>query len=196
MKRKALGRGLSALIPESSGPTEQTGHDFFSCPIEALQPSEVQPRTFFDNDFLEELAASIKEQGIIQPLVVRPLNQGKYAIVVGERRWRAAQKAGLHEVPVVIREVSDQQALEMALVENLQRQDLNPIERAVAFKSMIEEHNHTQDQLAKKLGQDRSTVANTLRLLKLPQAAQDALVSNKISSGHARALLGIDDQTL
>ena len=190
-KRKALGRGLSALIPDSPG--DQGGsRDYFVCPIEQILPGDNQPRKVFDSDRLSELAGSIKELGVLEPLIVRADGDGRYQLVAGERRWRAAQKAGLHEVPVVIRDVSDLQAIEMALVENLQREDLNPIEQAVAMSGLVEEHGYTQEQLARRLSKDRSTVANTLRLLRLPDLARQALAGGAISAGHARALLGLD----
>lgn len=137
---------------------------------------------------------SIKAQGIIQPLVVRSDVDGDFVLVAGERRWRAAQRAGLHEVPVVIREVSDVQAIEMALVENIQREDLNPVEEAEALARLIEEHGYTQERLASRLGRERSTVTNTLRLTRLPAQAREALISGVISAGHARALLGLDEE--
>jgi len=193
MKRKALGRGLSALIPDARSDSSGAGGDYFLCPIERISPSKGQPRRYFDQERLAELVTSIKEQGLVQPLVVRPARDGKsYKLVAGERRWRAAQKAGLHEVPVVIRRVDDLEAFELALVENLQREDLNPIEEAEAYKRLIEEHGTTQEQLAAKLGKDRSTVANSLRLLRLPDAVQRALVAGAISTGHARALLALE----
>jgi ParB family chromosome partitioning protein len=193
--RKALGRGLSALIPGTAEPRADgrgAASDYFLCPIERIQHASSQPRRYFDEARLEELAASIREQGIVQPLVVRAGRDGQFVLVAGERRWRAAQRAGVHEVPVVIRNVSEQQAFELALVENLQREDLNPIEEAEAYRRLVEEHGYTQEQLADRLGRDRSTVANGLRLLKLPEAAQQALASGEISAGHARALLGLE----
>jgi ParB family chromosome partitioning protein len=201
-KRKALGRGLSALIPEAAQlppqpPSPQRrSPDHFLCPIERIRPRRGQPRRYFDEQRLAELAASIKQQGVIQPLVVRASDEDEesYELIAGERRWRAAQKAGVHEVPVVVRRVDDLQAFEMALVENIQREDLNPIEEAEAYQRLVREHGYTQDGLARQLGRDRSTVANSLRLLKLPQVAKDALVSAAISPGHARALLAFDDE--
>jgi ParB family chromosome partitioning protein len=199
VKRKALGRGLSALIPETPEPSarEGTPPDYFLCPIELIKPGKDQPRKFFDEEKLQELVGSIRQQGVIQPLVVRPL-RGKqptsYVLVAGERRWRAAQKAGLHEVPVVIRKVNDQQALELALVENLQREDLNPVEEAEAIQRLLQDHGQTQEQLARRLGRDRSTVTNSLRLLKLPAAVRKALVAGAISAGHARSLLALEGQ--
>lgn len=191
MKRKALGRGLSALIPEV--PRAEGPADFFRCAIEQIRPSGTQPRQHFDDHALDELVASLREHGMVQPLVVRPAKRpGEYVLVAGERRWRAAQRAGIHEVPVVIRELSDRDAYEIALVENLQREDLNPVEEAEAFAHLIEEHGYSQEQLAQRVGKDRSTIANSLRLLKLPEPARRALISGAISAGHARALLALD----
>ncbi len=193
MTRKALGRGLSALIPGGEPrPAPGAGAEYFFCPIERIQHAKGQPRQYFDEARLEELAASIREQGVVQPLVVRPTRDGKFVLIAGERRWRAAQRAGLHDVPVVIRNVSDLQAFELALVENLQREDLNPIEEAEAYRRLCEEHGYTQEQLATRLGRDRSTLANSLRLLKLPEPVQQALVAGALSAGHARALLGLE----
>jgi ParB family chromosome partitioning protein len=195
--RRALGRGLSALIPTPDERPAGSGRpaDYFVCPIERIQHAQGQPRQYFDAERLEELAASIREQGLVQPLVVRPGREGMFILVAGERRWRAAQQAGLHEVPVVIRNVSDVEAFEMALVENLQREDLNPVEEAESYRRLVEEHGYTQEQLADRLGRDRSTVANSLRLLKLPEPVQQALIAGAVSPGHARALLALDKPT-
>ena len=200
MKRKALGRGLSALIPKQGAPaeTEQaaSSKDYFNCPIERIRPAHRQPRQRFAEEPLAELAESIRTQGVIQPLVVRPDDKdgGQFVLIAGERRWRAAQRAGLKEVPVVIRKVSARQAMEMALVENLQREDLDPVEEAEALGIMLEEHGYTQEQLAARLGRDRSTIANSLRLRKLPAPAREALVAGAITAGHARALLGLEQR--
>jgi len=192
VKRKALGRGLSALIPALEQGTSSTAGEYFVCPIEKIKPSADQPRKFFDEHKLEELVVSIRELGVLQPLVVRPARGGTYTLVVGERRWRAAQKAGVHDIPVVIRKVEDLEAFELALVENLHRADLNPMEEAEAYQRLLKEHGHTQDQLAARLGRDRSTVANTLRLLRLPASVQRSLRSGALSPGHARALLPLE----
>lgn len=189
MKRKALGRGLSALIPDARPGDRGRSADYFLCPIERIQPNKSQPRRYFDEDQLAELVASVREQGVIQPLVVRPGRGESFMLVAGERRWRAAQKAGVREVPVVIRDVSEAEAFELALVENIHRADLNPIEEAEAYQRLLEEHGHTQEQLAARLGKDRSTIANALRLLKLPAATQRAVRAGSLSPGHARALL-------
>jgi ParB family chromosome partitioning protein len=169
-----------------------SGGQYFLCPIEKIRPDRDQPRQYFDEERLAELVASIKQQGVVQPLVVRPLGDDEYVIVVGERRWRAAQKAGLHDVPVVIRDVDELEAFELALVENLHRSDLNPMEEAEGYQRLIEEHGYRQEQLADRLGRDRSTVANTLRLLKLPAPIQKLLRAGGLSPGHARALLPLE----
>ena len=191
-KRKALGRGLSALIPGKVEQQSSTAREYFICPIHKILPGKNQPRKTFNDRRLEELAASIGEKGVIEPLVVRSMTDGNYQLIAGERRWRAAQKAGVHDVPVVIRQVSDVEAIEMALVENIQREDLSPLEEAEAMSGLMEECDYTQDQLARRLGKDRSTVANTLRLLKLPDEAREALAAGYITAGHARPLLGLE----
>jgi ParB family chromosome partitioning protein len=187
-KRPALGKGLGALIPDIE---KEDRKNFFLCGIEEISPSKYQPRKGFDEVKLDELAASIKEKGIIEPLIVRKIDGG-YELIVGERRWRAAQRAGIKEVPVIVRDVSTGEALELALIENLQREDLNPLEEAEAYKRLMEEFQYKQEELAKRIGKDRTTVANALRLLKLPQEIKAYLADETISSGHARALLGLD----
>jgi ParB family transcriptional regulator, chromosome partitioning protein len=188
-RRRALGRGLDALIPAAEG----TRREFFQCPIEKLMARRDQPRRRFEEAALEELAQSITEQGIIQPLVVRPVEEG-FEIIAGERRWRAAQRAGLRQVPVVVQDVSSQRAFEMALVENLQREDLNAMERAEAYRRLLDEHGLKQDELAQRVGKGRSTIANSLRLLSLPLTIQDRVSSGELSEGHARTLLGSTDE--
>lgn len=188
--RRALGRGLDALIP---APSSEGKRDYFLCPIEKVVARRDQPRRHFDNDALEELAQSIREQGIIQPLVVRRVDQD-FEIIAGERRWRAAQRAQLHQVPIVVQDVTPAQAFEMALVENLQREDLNPLERAEAYRRLVEEHGLKQEELAKRVGKGRSTIANSLRLLALPPRVQNLVTSGELSEGHARSLLGAPDQ--
>ncbi|MDB4988452.1 MAG: Chromosome (plasmid) partitioning protein ParB [Myxococcaceae bacterium] len=166
--------------------------DPVSARIEELTPGEGQPRHVFDEEKLEELAQSIRELGVLEPILVRkkPAGQAGFHIIAGERRWRAAQRAGLFEVPIVVRELTDAQAFEAALVENIQRADLNPIETARAFQRLLDEHKHTQETLAARVGKDRSTVANALRLLKLPDAVLDLIETGQLSEGHGRALLG------
>ncbi len=205
-KRKALGRGLAALIPGAPSPASTAvapalarardsarGDDGLrTVAIEDVFPSTAQPRKTFDDERLEELASSIRTQGIIQPLVVRVRAGGGYELIAGERRWRAAQKAGLHEVPVVIRDVAPAQAFEMALVENLQREDLNPIEEAAGYERLVAEFGYTQEKLADRVGKERSTVANSLRLLRLPESVRGLVAQGRLSMGHARALLGLE----
>ena len=188
VKRPALGKGLGALIPDIE---KEDRKNFFSCGIEEITPSRYQPRKGFDEGKLTELANSIKEKGIIEPLIVRKTDGG-YELIVGERRWRAAQRAGIKEVPVIVRDVTTAEAMELALIENLQREDLNPLEEAEAYKRLMEEFHYTQEELAKRIGKDRATVANAVRLLKLPQEIKDYLADESISSGHARTLLGLN----
>jgi len=190
LKRPALGKGLGALIPGAT-PAERKG--VLHLPIEEIVAQRGQPRRHLDERHLEELAESIRSKGVLLPLIVRKSGSG-YAIVAGERRWRAAQKAGLREVPAMIREMTDKEAFEVALIENIQREDLNPIEEAEAFKRLIEEHGLTQEELAARVGKDRSTVTNTLRLLRLPEAIKEAIVRGDLSMGHARALLAIPEE--
>lgn len=201
-KRQALGRGLAALIP-SAGDTPShashagpTGTGLRTLDIESIHPSSKQPRKHFDDSRLDELAESIRSQGIIQPLVVRVREGGGFELIAGERRWRAAQRAGLHQVPAVVREVAESQAFEMALVENLQREDLNPIEEAEGYQRLVAEFGYTQESLSARVGKDRSTVANALRLLKLPPAVRSMVIDGRLNMGHARALLGLESDPL
>jgi len=189
-KRMALGKGLGALLPEF-GQAEPKA--LLYCGIEEITPNRSQPRKHFDESKLQELAESIKEKGILEPLIVRRTDRG-YELIVGERRWRAAQKAGLKEVPVVVKEVEGREVLEISLIENLQREDLNPIEAAEAFRHLIEEFNISQEDLSKRIGKDRSTITNTLRLLKLPIEIRNQLLQNRITSGHARAILSLESK--
>ena len=189
-KRIALGKGLGALLPELGQAEPRT---LLYCGIEEILPNRAQPRKHFDESKLQELAESIKEKGILEPLIVRRTEQG-YELIVGERRWRAAQKAGLKEVPVLVKETERRGALEISLIENMQREDLNPIEEAEAFKHLIEEFNINQEDLSKRIGKDRTTVTNTLRLLKLPLEIRDHLLQNRITSGHARAILSLENK--
>ena len=197
---RALGRGLSALLGDEAVqnpqiiPADQRGQ---SLPVEFLAPSPFQPRRIFNQDNITELAASVRERGVLQPILVRPnpTRPNHYEIVAGERRWRAAQAAQLHEVPVIIRELSDEGLLEIALVENIQRADLNPLEEASGYLRLIDEFDHTQESLAKVVGKSRSHVANALRLLTLPETVQRLVDQGQLSAGHARALIGADDPT-
>ena len=187
-KKMGLGKGLGALLPEIDQGEVKT---LFSCGIEEIIPNRSQPRKHFDESRLQELAESIKEKGILEPLIVRKVEQG-YELIVGERRWRAAQKAGLTEVPVLVKEIQSREALELSLIENLQREDLNPIEEAEAFKRLTEEFNTSQEELATRIGKDRSTITNALRLLRLPFEVRSQLLQNRITAGHARAILSLE----
>ena len=196
MNRKALGKGINALIPDfemgvpeshENGPAKNT-----ELLIDEISPNRFQPRKYFDDDKLEELVTSIRDNGVLQPIVVQKVEAG-YELVVGERRWRASKKAGLKKIPAVIREVTDAQALELAIIENIHRQDLNPIEEADAYARLADEFALTQEMIAKRVGKSRTAVANTLRLLKLSRNIKEDLISGKISMGHARALLGLDN---
>jgi ParB family chromosome partitioning protein len=194
-KRPALGRGLSALIPDvplAPAASERA----LEIDIDRLQPNKFQPRTQMDDARIDELARSIRANGVIQPIVVRRRGDGGegFEIVAGERRWRASQRAGLQKVPVVVRDIPDDRLLAVALIENIQRQDLNPIEEAVAYRRLADEFSLTQEQIAEAVGKDRSSIANYVRLLKLPAAVRDTVASGALSMGHARALLGIADE--
>jgi ParB family chromosome partitioning protein len=193
-KKLVLGRGLDALIPEYE-PAIDSGKEYLLCDIDQIQPNRYQPRQHFNEDDLEDLSRSIKSQGIIQPLLVRQFERG-YELVAGERRLRAAVKAGLTQVPVVIRNVSDTDMLEMSIVENIQRENLNPMEEAQAYHRLIEEFDLTQDQVAERVGKSRSAVANFLRLRNLPPQIKESIVSGSMSMGHARAIAGIDKKTM
>jgi len=201
-KRRALGRGLDALLPAApplaspaapAAAASPAEHSTSLAAIEELHPNRDQPRSRFDDDALDELAASIRELGMLEPILVRKRAAGGLEIVAGERRWRAAQRAGLHDVPVYVRELTEDRAFEAALVENLQREDLNPLETARAFQRLIDEHGRSQEAIAKLLGKDRSTVANALRLLKLPDTVVDLIESRELTEGHGRALLSAGD---
>ncbi len=203
-RRSSLGRGLSALLGESNAAAvnvlekDKASDDgalprgLRTLPIGQLKPGKFQPRRQFDEDAIADLVESIREKGILQPILVRPL-EGDYEIIAGERRWRAAQRAQLHDVPVIIRELTDKEALEVALVENLQRQDLSALEEAEGYRRLVEEFSHTQEELAKAVGKSRSHVANMMRLLALPDPIKDMVEQKKLSAGHARALLTADD---
>lgn len=197
--RRALGRGLDALLPAPPPPSGAASSgvsaiekSVFLCPVEKIAPQSGQPRQHFDEQELEELVASIREHGLIEPLVVRRAAPGadKFVLIAGERRWRAAQRAGLKDVLVVVKDVSPKEAFELALVENIQRADLNPIEVAEAFDRLMREHGYKHESLAERVGKDRTTIVNALRLLKLPARIRSLVISRELSEGHARALLG------
>ncbi len=199
-ERRGLGRGLSALmadvnIEQDSGPTETPTVAEGLLPIEQIEPNPDQPRRVFNEEALHELAESIREKGIIQPLIVRPSPRSpeKYEIVAGERRWRAAQVAQLHKVPVIKRELDDTEVLEVAIIENIQRADLNPLEEALGYRQLMDRFGHTQDKIASALSKSRSYIANLLRLLQLPTEVQDMVSDGRLSAGHARALITAKD---
>ena len=196
--KKRLGRGLAALIGEmdkdpiiTQAPTQRGDS---RAPIESISPNPHNPRRRFAEDDLIDLAQSIREHGVVQPVVVRPAaERGKYEIIAGERRWRAAQRAGLAEIPIIVREVNDRTALELAIIENVQRSDLNPVEEAAGYQQLIDEHGYTQADLGQVIGKSRSHVANTLRLLKLSDTIRDMIVDGALSAGHARTLVTAED---
>ncbi len=190
-KFKGLGKGLSALMGDTNDFKSQESRDLNKVPIEFIQPNPDQPRKIFDKNSLEDLSQSIKVQGIIQPIIVRKKGENNYEIVAGERRWRASQLAKLHEVPVVIKDIDDKTALEFAIIENVQRSDLNAIEESNGYKNLIERYNYTQDQLAEVVGKSRSHIANTIRLSSLPNEIQDMVKNNLLSAGHARCLINV-----
>ena len=197
-KSRGLGRGLSALMadvtedhaPAKSGEARRAD---MTVPIEKIKPNPDQPRRDFTQDQLEELAASIKEKGVIQPLIVRELSTGDYEIVAGERRWRASQMAKLHELPVIVREYDDTEVLEIAIIENIQRADLNPVEEAAGYRALMDRFGHTQEKLSEALGKSRSHIANLMRLLQLPEDVLKMLKDGELSAGHARALITSSD---
>jgi ParB family transcriptional regulator, chromosome partitioning protein len=194
-KRRALGRGLDALLPTAPAAAPNYAEkSVFACPIEKIIPQRGQPRQQFDTQKLDELAQSIREHGLIEPLVVRRVpGADQFELIAGERRWRALQRAGLREALVVVKDVSPDTAFELALIENVQREDLNAIELAEAYERLLRDHAYTQEALAVRVGKDRTTIANVLRLLKLPASVRAKVVSAELSEGHARALLGASD---
>ena len=192
-KRKALGRGFSALFPDTV--IEEENRGLFYCPIESISPNPHQSRQSFGESELAELAQSIKEKGVIQPILVTKTKDG-FQLIAGERRWRAAQKAGLDKIPALIRDVSPAEALQIALIENIQRQDLNPIEEAAAYQELLQEFNFTQEALSARIGKNRTTIANFLRLLKLPDDVQRDIIDGRLSAGHARVLVSIDSPSI
>jgi ParB family chromosome partitioning protein len=196
---RGLGRGLDALMPSAPAAapaapavSEPRVRTYFQAQIEDVYPAPDQPRRRFVDSELDELAQSIRAHGVIMPLVVRPRPGGGYLLIAGERRWRASQRAGLHQVPVVVQDVDGREAFERALVENLQRSDLNPIEEAAAYHRLVDEMGLTQDQVAERVGKDRSTIANAIRLLRLPPPVREMVEDRRLSMGHARALLGLE----
>ena len=193
-KLGGLGRGLDSLFADNS--VDELNPSVNKLRIMEIEPNRDQPRKDFDEKSLSELAESIEQHGVLQPLVVRPLTNGGYQLVAGERRWRAARIAGLTEVPVVIKELTDEEVIEIAMIENLQREDLNPLEEALGYRYMMDELNITQKQAAEKVGKSRPAVANAIRLLRLPDEVQEMVKNNLISPGHARALLGFENQEL
>ncbi len=192
--KRRLGRGLASLIDDSADLGAATGqHGLQTVPVESLSPNPLNPRSAFAEAELDELAASIREKGMVQPILVRPAAGGSYEIVAGERRWRAAQRAALHKVPVIVRPLDDQESLELAVIENVQRADLNPMEEARGYRQLMDRFRHTQEDLSDVVGKSRSHVANTLRLLKLPDTVQALVEDGTLSAGHARPLIGRDD---
>ena len=191
-KKAGLGKGLDALFIDNS--IEENGDKLVN--INDIEPNRDQPRKFFDDEALKELSDSIAMHGVIQPLLVRPLSDGGYQLIAGERRWRASRMAGLTQVPVVVREMTDMEAMELALIENLQREDLNPIEEAEGYKLLMDTYSFTQEQAAEKVGKSRPAVANAMRLLVLPQEVLDMVKQGIISAGHARTLIPLSDDNL
>jgi len=190
MMKKALGKGLGAFIPEEFGIIKE--ERYAELDVTQLKPNPLQPRMKFDEDSINELAQSIRESGVVQPVLVVQ-EEGHFKIIVGERRWRAAQKAGLKKIPVMIRNLPPEKQLEIAIIENIHREDLNPLEIALAYQKMSQDLNYTQQEIADKVGKDRTSITNYLRLLKLPQEIQDALGEGDLSMGHARAILALED---
>lgn len=191
---KALGRGLESLIPSSSPSKADAKNAVVTIAVDKIKPNKYQPRTVFNDEKLQELAESIKHHGLAQPIIVAPsMIPGEFELIAGERRWRATKLAGLKEVTAVVRQASDKEKFHLALIENIQREDLNPIEEARAYKRLHDQFHHTQEELAKVLGKDRSVVANSLRLLTLPEEVQDAIAQGVMSAGHGRMLAGIED---
>jgi ParB family chromosome partitioning protein len=200
MKKSSLGTGLSSLIPDktkmtgrSLGETTKTEGGVAEIDINAIVPNPNQPRYYFDGENLKDLAESIKEHGVVQPIIVTKLENGKYELIAGERRLRASKMIGNKNIPAVIREANNREKLELAIIENVQRHDLNPIEEARAYQRLREEFTLTQEEIAKKMGKNRATIANTMRLLDLPIEIQRGIIENKITEGHARAILGLDN---
>jgi ParB family chromosome partitioning protein len=192
-RRGGLGRGLGALIPPGSGETSGVG--FQELPVSAISANRRQPRTSFDEESLAALTSSIRELGVLQPVLVRATGPGSYELVAGERRWRAAKRAGLQVIPALVRSADDASALEQALVENLQREDLNPLDEAAAYQQLIEDFHLTHDEVAARVGRSRAAITNTLRLFQLPPSVQRLVADEKLTAGHARAILGSPDRS-
>jgi len=195
-KRGGLGRGLGALIPSGGAMSTAAGSSLTELPVTACVPNRFQPREHFDEEALASLTASIREMGVLQPILVRPAVDDQYEIIAGERRWRAAKRAGLQHIPAIVRDVEDTAALEHALVENLHRQDLNPLEEAAAYQQLMEDFGLTQELVSQRVGRSRSAVANTLRLFQLPPTLQRMIADGRLTAGHARALLATPDREL
>ncbi len=194
-RRSGLGRGLGALLPADNAAVDHDDAAYLlDIPIGAIEPNPHQPRVAFDEESLQSLAASVRELGVLQPVLVRPLGSGRYQLIAGERRWRASKRAALDTIPAIVKVADDEGSVEQALVENLHRDDLNPLEEAAAYQQLVEEFELTHEQVATRVGRSRSAVTNTLRLLQLPQAIQKLLAENRLSAGHARALLGTPDR--
>jgi ParB family chromosome partitioning protein len=192
--KRRLGRGLAALIGEDVSEDDlfEDARNLRQIPIEHIRPNPNNPRKYFGDEELNDLAESIKDKGLLQPILVRPIDDGQFEIIAGERRWRAAQRAQVHELPVLIRDLSDGEALEIALIENIQRSDLNPLEEAKAYAQLIDQFTYTQQQLADSIGKSRSHIANTLRLLNLPEPVRRHIEDGRLTAGHARALVATD----
>jgi ParB family chromosome partitioning protein len=188
--KPALGKGLSALIPEKE---KKEAGGVLEIPVKSIVPNENQPRRTFDDDALAELVSSIKEKGVIQPVIVRKLNDDRYELIAGERRWRASRSAGLNRIPAIVKDAAPAEALELALIENIQREDLNPLETAEAFYRLISEFNLTHEELSRRVSKDRATVTNYLRILKLPEEVKSGLAGGELTLGHAKALLQLPD---
>ncbi|MBQ8209386.1 MAG: ParB/RepB/Spo0J family partition protein [Clostridia bacterium] len=195
-KKSGLGRGINALFVDNSVEELADEKSVITLKLSDIEPNKHQPRQYFDDEALSELSESIKEHGVLQPLIVRPLSDGSYQLVAGERRWRASRLAGLTQVPVIVRALTDSEVAVIALIENLQREDLNPIEEAEGISRLIEEHGFTQEQAAQKLGKSRSALTNTLRLMNLPEKVRGLVSDEFLSAGHARALLSLEDKTV
>jgi ParB family transcriptional regulator, chromosome partitioning protein len=194
-RRGGLGRGLSALIPSDPGNGDGPDVGIREVPISQIEPNRYQPRTYFDEESLAGLTASIRELGVLQPILVRKVGTDRYELVAGERRWRAAKRAGLQVIPIVMREITDELSLQHALVENLHRENLNPLEEAAGYQQLIEDFNLTQEEVAQRVGKSRSAVANLLRLFQLPPQVQKLVGEGRLSAGHAKALLGTPDRS-